>query len=96
MQVDCRWHGMSEGVEVSPDLADPARSRRALPPFREVIYRYEGEPYLRMLLSADFVDSYGVTEEGSIDLPDQYPPWYKEMAVVCERCAEEAIGRSRP
>ena len=93
MMIICDKHGYQTGPHVSPDFADHIRAGRPLPPYRKVTYCYEG-PYLNNYLTESFAAENGANEVGDVDLPDDYPDWFRKLVPICGRCVEQAIGRS--
>ena len=85
MMILCSSHGYGSAIQISPDLVRKLEESD-WPAFRELLYEYDGEPYIRMLVSERFAADQGIKESGSIELPDDYPGWHNEMVAVCEEC----------
>ncbi len=92
--IKCDKHGGYQmGYHVSPDLAGSIHAGRQIPPFREVTYCYEGLRDVNFLTES-FAAEHEVTEVGDVRLPVDYPDWYVKLIPICEKCVEQAIGRS--
>jgi hypothetical protein len=92
MLVECQRHGPNAGVLVSPDLQQAVAAGRRVSKVREIVYNYDGEPYMRIVVSMSFATEHNVGESHDLDLPDQYPPWHEALLVVCEKCLDQAIA----
>jgi len=88
MMVQCDRHGQAAGLQVSPDLEQLVASAKPLPAHREFIYNYDGESYIRIVVSEAFAAARDLGDGGTFDLPDEYPAWHKELSIVCENCLE--------
>ena len=75
---------------MSPDLEQFVASAKPLPAYREFLYYYDGEPYIRIVVSESFAAVRNLGDGGTFDLPDEYPAWHKELSIVCENCLEIA------
>ena len=85
MMILCSRHGYGSAVQMSPDLSE-ILEQAYLPPHQELLYEYDGEPYIRMLVSERFAADRGIEKFGCLELPDDYPEWHKDMVAVCEKC----------
>lgn len=93
MMIKCGKHGYQTGPHVSPDLAEYIHAGCPLPPFREITYCYRGVRDVS-LLTESFAAENGAVEVGDVDLPDDYPDWFVKLVPICEKCVEQALGRS--
>ena len=91
MLVECEHHGHAAGVQISPDLVSLVASGTLLPDSRQIIYNYDDEPYIRIVVSALFAATHGLGQGGTFELPDEYPAWFKELPIVCEKCLDKSI-----
>ena len=93
MMIFCANHGYGPAIQVSPDLSKRLENSD-LPKFRELLYEYDGEIYIRMLVSERFAEDRGIRGSGNLELPSDYPDWHKEMVVVCEKCVTALVSAS--
>ncbi len=92
MLVECEHHENAAGIQVSPDLGPLVTSRAPIQEYQEIVYNYDDEPYIRIIVSESFAAAHGLGKGGFFDLPDEYPAWHKELSIVCERCLNQAIS----
>lgn len=87
MMINCPKHGFQEGIEVSPDIAEAVAEGWALPERQEIVYEYQDDPALVVLISHSFANEHGVAEEARQPLPDDYPEWHGLLVPACSVCA---------
>ena len=92
MMIQCPRHGNQFGMRTSEDIARAINSGESLPPFREIMYQYDGDPCFRMLVSERFSKENDISAEDTPDLPEQYPNWHSDLVGMCEVCVDEAIA----
>jgi hypothetical protein len=92
MRIDCSIHGCQSVLQISPDIKrDPRRADRDRGGVH-VVYEYQGMPVDSYLLSAEFATAHDIPD-GVFPLPDDYPPWINEVAIVGRKCFEAMPGR---
>ena len=96
MFVSCQRHGGQHGLLVSRDLARVAEAGGSFTDVLEISYEYMGQTADWFIISSAFATQEGVTEQGKIPLPDDYPGWVRKLRPACEACVKEATGLPMP
>lgn len=89
MRIDCPIHGLGEGIEVSPELAEAIDNQKTA--FAtEIVYFLDGDECLSLLLSDQQIEAEGVVAR-RISLPMAYPTWHSSLMPRCELCARDLL-----
>ena len=91
MMIICTIHGGASCFEASADLLSAVMAKQTLPSYREIIYEHEeGDIEMVILISEQFAKEHNVKDNGTVELPDDYPKWHQDLVFICRTCAEEA------
>lgn len=90
MLVDCRTHGVQQGILVSPDVC-PASTQLEQQPIVSVLFEHEGEIAIAFYVSRAFAVLYCLSDDAK-PVPDQLGGWAKMLQSSCKLCFQEAHG----
>jgi hypothetical protein len=81
--------GGHDVVLVSPDFSMDRRDE-CVANAVVVRYVYDGEAEYEFLLSPEFARAHDLVG-GDQPLPAQYPPWMKELHMICSHCFDAGL-----
>ena len=88
MRVLCpKCNQVRPGMQVSGDVPE-GQVRAASQRLKRVVFVFEGSEVDEFFITPEFASRHGLGEK-EIDLPDDYPPWIKDLRVVCGECLSE-------
>ncbi len=92
MMIKCDQHGFQPGVQLSPDLETAVKSARHIHDIIVLKYEYLEEIVDVFYFSRSYANQYGVSENITMPLSDDYPDYVKSTLIVCKQCFIEYIA----
>ena len=91
--VNCDKHGYQHSIHVSRDLFESIRRGDSISAIR-FSYTCEGLPADFFVLSLEVATANSLRDNETVELPDEYPAWVKDLVPVCQKCLAVSLGRA--
>lgn len=91
MMLKCDQHGFQPGVQLSPDLEIAVKSARHIDDIIVLKYEYLEEIVDIFYFSRSYANQYGIDEDTTMPLPDDYPDYVKSTLIICKKCFIKCI-----